>query len=116
MSDNAGAIDPETGNAGNAHTGKPYEIAPEGAHNRLDKTDEQSIANKLKDAELVEKKEKAADEAKAHADPTALARSHGNCWEPSRGAKKDKELLDDEEEIIRKMDEAKEQSAKAHKH
>jgi len=35
---------------------------------------------------------------------------------PSRGAKKDKEIMDDEEEIIRKMDEAKEQSKAAHKH
>ena len=48
-----------------------------------------------------------------HADPTAIARSHGN--EPSRGAVKDKELMEDEEEELRKKDEAKAQSKEAHK-
>lgn len=100
---------------GNPQTGEAHEIAPQDAHKRTDSKDQQSNANKIEDAKHVEKKEKEAEEEKAKAaeDPTAIARSHGN--EPSRGAKKDKEIIDDEAEIIRKMDEAKEQSKAAHK-
>ncbi|GFZ51077.1 hypothetical protein JCM24511_08835 [Saitozyma sp. JCM 24511] len=113
---NSGAIDPSTGHAGNAHTGKPFEHAPEHAHDRLDVKDERSIANVIADAERVEAKEKAAEERKAELqhDPTLAARSHGN--EPSRGAKKDLELVQDEEEELRKKEEAKKQSAEAHAH
>ena len=39
---------------------------------------------------------------------------HGN--EPSQGAKKDKAIMMDEEEELRKKDEAKKQSEAAHKH
>lgn len=101
---------------GNAHTGKPFEHAPEHAHDRLDVKDERSIANVIADAERVEAKEKAAEERKAELqhDPTLAARSHGN--EPSRGAKKDLELVQDEEEELRKKEEAKKQSAEAHAH
>lgn len=100
---------------GNPQTGEAHEIAPQDAHKRTDSKDQQSNANKIEDAKHVEKKEKEAEEEKAKAaeDPTAIARAHGN--EPSRGAKKDKEIIDDEAEIIRKMDEAKEQSKAAKK-
>lgn len=87
---------------GNAHTGEAYEVAPEGAHNRLDKTDERSISNNLKAAEEAEKKEKAADEAKAAEKPTDAAKAHGN--EPSKGAKIDEKIEDEEAAIIAKMD------------
>jgi hypothetical protein len=40
--------------------------------------------------------------------PTDIAKSHGN--EPSRGAKIDEQIEDEEAEIIRKMDEKKAQS------
>jgi hypothetical protein len=82
----------------------------------LDRKDERSHANALADAAHTEQKEKEAEEKaeEMRKDPTLAARQHGN--EPSRGAKKDKELVDDDEEIIRKMDEAKAQSKEAHKH
>jgi len=110
---NSGAIDPTTGTAGNAKTGEPLEHAPPNAHSRLDRKDERSHGDTIKAAEQVEKKEKEAEIEAAHVDPTAAARAHGN--EPSRGAKKDKELIEDDEEILRKMDEAKAQSAEHHK-
>ena len=53
-------------------------------------------------------KVKSAETKAGESDPTAPARMHGN--EPSRGAKIDKKIADDEEEIIRKMDEKKAQS------
>jgi len=101
---------------GHAQTGERFEVGPEDSHKRLDSKDERSLANNVADAAKTDALEAKADEAKAEAahDPTALARSHGN--EPSRGAKKDKEIVDDEEEIIRKMDEAKKQSEEAKKH
>ena len=43
-------------------------------------------------------------------DATLPARAHGN--EPSRGAKIDQELREEEEELLRKKDEAKAQSKK----
>jgi hypothetical protein len=60
---------------GNAHTGKDFERAPEHAHDRIDSKDERSLANNIADAERVEKKEKKDEEAHAHEDPTAIARS-----------------------------------------
>lgn len=53
-----------------------------------------------------------AEEKRRH--PTDIAKSHGN--EPSRGAKIDEKLEDEEEALIRKMDEAKAQAAEAKKH
>jgi len=126
-----GAIDPATGTSGelphfllnrpslttgHAQTGERYAVAPDDAHKRLDRKDERSHANALADAAATEKKEQEADAARlelAH-DPTVIAKSHGN--EPSRGAKKDKEIFDDEEEELRKKEEAKQQSKEAHKH
>jgi len=101
---------------GHAQTGERYAVAPDDAHKRLDRKDERSHANALADAAATEKKEQEADAARlelAH-DPTVIAKSHGN--EPSRGAKKDKEIFDDEEEELRKKEEAKQQSKEAHKH
>ncbi|WWD19898.1 hypothetical protein CI109_104367 [Kwoniella shandongensis] len=118
--DAAGAKHPEASNdtkaGGNPQTGDRYEVAPEGAHSRLDRKDERNHGNALADAKRVEKLEEEAqaahDEAIKH--PTAIARAHGN--EPSRGAKKDEEIIDDEEEELRKKDEAKKQSKEAHAH
>jgi hypothetical protein len=72
----------------------------------LDKTDERSIANTLADASRVEKKEKEAEQEKAEEKPTDAARKHGN--EPSRGAKVDEKIEDEEAAIIAKMDAKKE--------
>lgn len=88
-------------------------MGTEHSHNPIDSKDEQSWKNKIADAERVEKIEKIEEVENALADPTAIAKSHGN--EPSKGAQKDKELMHDEEEELRKKDEAKKQSAEAHK-
>ncbi|KAK1922303.1 hypothetical protein DB88DRAFT_512727 [Papiliotrema laurentii] len=111
-----GAIDPRTGTAGHAQTGERYEAGKENSHSRLDSKDERTLANQIADAEHTEKKEKEAEAAKEEArlDPTLAAKSHGN--EPSRGAKKDLEIVQDEEEELRRKDEAKQQSKEAHKH
>lgn len=98
---------------GNPKTGEKFGMGTEHSHNPIDSKDEQSWKNKIADAERVEKIEKIEEVENALADPTAIAKSHGN--EPSKGAKKDKELMHDEEEELRKKDEAKKQSAEAHK-
>jgi hypothetical protein len=73
--------------------------------------DERSIANRLATAapqnDDTSSKNLDAESKAAQVDPTAPAKMHGN--EPSRGAQIDKELMDEEAEIIRKMDEAKAQ-------
>ncbi|WWC64873.1 uncharacterized protein I303_107487 [Kwoniella dejecticola CBS 10117] len=113
--DSAGAKHPATGGSGNPQTGEPFEIAKPDAHQRLDGKDERSHPNALEDAKRVEKLEKEAE--KEHEDalrhPTQAAKAHGN--KPSAGAVKDEKILDDEEEELRKKDEAKKQSAEAHK-
>lgn len=93
---------------GNASTGQPYEHGKEHQHDRLDKTDERSIANTLADASRVEKKEKEAEKEKEEAKPTDAAKAHGN--EPSKGAKIDEKIEDEEAAIIAKMDAKKAQS------
>jgi hypothetical protein len=76
--------------------------------------DERSIANRLAAAsdqnDDTSGKVKSAETKAGEIDPTAPARMHGN--EPSRGAKIDKSIAEDEEEIIRKMDEKKAQKGK----
>ncbi|WVQ66768.1 uncharacterized protein L199_004959 [Kwoniella botswanensis] len=113
--DSAGAKHPATGGSGNPQTGEPFEHAKPDAHQRLDRKDERSHPNALEDAQRVEKLEKEAE--KEHEDalrhPTAAAKAHGN--KPSAGAVKDEKILDEEEEELRKKDEAKKQSAEAHK-
>jgi hypothetical protein len=75
------------------------------------KEDQRSIANRLAAAEDqndgTSDKTKSAETRAGEIDPTAPAKMHGN--EPSRGAKIDKKIADEEEEIIRKMDEKKAQ-------
>lgn len=79
--------------------------------------DERSIANRLAAAEPQNDddsgKDKTLEQRLGEEDPTAPARMHGN--EPSRGAKIDKQIQDEEEELIRKKDEAKAQSKAAKK-
>lgn len=101
---------------GNASTGKPFEVGKENSHSVLDRKDEHSHANTIEAAKKNEQKEMDEQEKKdyAAAHPTEAARSHGN--EPSRGAKKDEEIVEDEEEELRKKEEAKAQSKEAHKH
>jgi hypothetical protein len=101
--------------AGNAHTGKPFEHAPEHAHDRLDAKDGRSIANTIADTERVEKKEKQWEKLQSDMarDPLAPATAHGT--EPSKGARQDKDLIADDEKELKNKEQAKQQSAEAHK-
>jgi hypothetical protein len=80
--------------------------------------DERSIANRLAAAQDQNDpsdgsgKDKTEEQIAGEHDPTLPARMHGN--EPSRGAKIDKKIEDEEAELIRRMDESKE--AKKHHH
>lgn len=73
--------------------------------------DQRSIANRLaaahdqNDPADGSGKTKTAEQIAGEHDPTLPARMHGN--EPSRGAKVDKKIDDEEAEIIRRMDESK---------
>ena len=71
--------------------------------------DERSIANRLNAAEPQNEKQDEGESGKASAedklaqeDPLAPARAHGN--EPSKGAKIDAQIQDEEAELIAKMD------------
>ena len=68
--------------------------------------DERSIANRLAAADPVNddasRKDKTIEQVLGEEDPTAPARMHGN--EPSKGAQIDKEIQDEEAELIAKMD------------
>lgn len=79
--------------------------------------DQRSIANRLAAADPVNDdtsgKNKDAETLAGEVDPTLPARMHGN--EPSRGAKIDKKIEDEEAEMLRKKDEAKAQSKAAGK-
>ncbi|KAK5048988.1 hypothetical protein LTR84_005410 [Exophiala bonariae] len=91
----------------------PYEEGKENSHKDNDPKDERSIANRLAQADPQNDdesgKDKTEEQKAGEVDPTAPARMHGN--EPSRGAKIDKQLQDEEAEIIRKMDEKKKQKS-----
>lgn len=71
--------------------------------------DERSIANRLAAAEPqndgTSGKDLSIEDKLAQEDPTAPAKLHGN--KPSRGAEIDKEIADEEAEIIAKKDAAK---------
>lgn len=76
--------------------------------------DERSIANRLAAAKPQNDgesgKDLSAEDKAAQIDPTAPAKMHGN--EPSKGAKIDKQIADEEAELIAKKDAAKAQSKK----
>jgi hypothetical protein len=76
--------------------------------------DERSIANRLAAAkpqnDSTSGKDLSAEDKAAQEDPTAPAKMHGN--EPSKGAKIDKSIADEEAELIAKKDAAKAQSKK----
>lgn len=81
--------------------------------NTISTEDERSIANRLAQADPQNDdesgKDKTEEQKAGEIDPTAPAKMHGN--EPSRGAKIDKQIQDEEEELIRKMDEKKKQKS-----
>lgn len=75
--------------------------------NRLDAAEDQNDDNTGSSGKKLTVEDKLAQE-----DPTAPAKLHGN--EPSRGAKIDAQILDEEEEILRRKDES-EAAKKANK-
>lgn len=66
--------------------------------------DERSIGNRLAAAEKDNKLEKQGVNSKTVDDPLAPAQAHGN--EPSRGAKVDAELQNEEEEYLKRKGKA----------
>ncbi|KAJ4386035.1 hypothetical protein N0V93_008927 [Gnomoniopsis smithogilvyi] len=88
-----------------------FEEGKQNSHQENDSKDERSIANRLaaahdqNDPADGSGKVKSAETIAGEHDPTLPARMHGN--EPSRGAKVDKKIDDEEAEIIRRMDESK---------
>ncbi|KAF4612018.1 hypothetical protein D9613_004326 [Agrocybe pediades] len=82
-----------------------FNAGPPNAHIASDAKDERSLSNRAA-AEVSKEVEEAAHTSKRN-DPLAPAREHGN--EPSQGAKKDAEILRDEEEYLKQKD-AKKQS------
>ncbi|GAM90150.1 hypothetical protein ANO11243_081900 [Dothideomycetidae sp. 11243] len=78
-----------------------FEEGKENAHQANDSKDERSIANKLeRETKKDESNEESLETQQLKKDPTLPARAHGN--EPSRGAKIDKEIMDEEAEILKK--------------
>ncbi|KAJ9644595.1 hypothetical protein H2201_000367 [Coniosporium apollinis] len=80
-----------------------YKEGRPNSHLAQDSKDSRTIANKLARQEKRgdEEEDNKSEETKLYnKDPTLPARSHGN--EPSKGAKIDKELQDEEEEILKK--------------
>ncbi|KAI4214984.1 MAG: hypothetical protein LQ351_002700 [Letrouitia transgressa] len=79
-----------------------YKEGKQNSHLANDSKDERSIANKLAREEKRQKEPEpiSQEAADSQADPTLPAKKHGN--EPSKGAKIDAELQQEEEEILKK--------------
>ena len=79
----------------------------ENSHKALDSKDERSIANKLAREEARNEDDDAhlsKEDKLSKIDATAPARAHGN--EPSRGAKIDQQIREEEEEELRRKGKA----------
>ncbi|KAL8910498.1 MAG: hypothetical protein Q9171_004194 [Xanthocarpia ochracea] len=79
-----------------------YKEGPPNSHLANDSKDERSIANKLaREEKRQNESEPISKEARdSQIDPTLPAKNHGN--EPSKGAKIDAEIKQEEEEMLRK--------------
>ncbi|KAL8771593.1 MAG: hypothetical protein Q9209_003036 [Squamulea sp. 1 TL-2023] len=79
-----------------------YKEGQPNSHKADDSKDERSIANKLaREEKRQNESEPISKEAReSQADPTLPAKNHGN--EPSKGAKIDAEIQQEEEEMLRK--------------
>jgi len=82
------------------HEGKPN------SHKANDAKDERSIANKLEREKKREKEgeEKSIEDIRREKDATLPARAHGN--EPSRGAKIDQQIREEEEAELKRKGKA----------
>merc|ERR1711939_839632 len=100
------SVTPPTEKAKNQAT--PYEEGKSNSHDQNDPKDERSIGNRLAAAEPQNddqsRKNLSKEDKAAQKDATLPAQMHGN--EPSKGAKIDKELADEEAEILAKKDAA----------
>ncbi|RMD43589.1 hypothetical protein DV735_g1525, partial [Chaetothyriales sp. CBS 134920] len=97
--------------SGNANAGGKYEAGKENSHQLDDPKDQRSIANRLAAASAQNDnsssgKDLSREDKAAQEDATLPAKLHGN--EPSRGAKIDKAIADEEAELIAKKDAKKE--------
>ncbi|KAJ9646046.1 uncharacterized protein PV06_01887 [Exophiala oligosperma] len=92
----------------------PYEEGQKNSHQSNDSKDQRSIGNRLAAAgpqnDDSSRHTLSAEDKAGQIDPTLPARMHGN--EPSRGAKIDKEIEDEEAAILAKKDAAKGGSGK----
>ncbi|QIW99085.1 hypothetical protein AMS68_004603 [Peltaster fructicola] len=79
---------------------KKFNEGKENSHKANDPKDERSIANRLAREEKRGEGEDTLEVQQLKEDPTLPARAHGN--EPSKGAKIDKEIQEEEEEILKK--------------
>jgi len=87
------------------NTADRYEEGTANAHKSNDSKDQRSIANRLANEESKGDKDTDSKETKEYKqDPTLPARNHGN--EPSKGAKIDKELMEEEQEELRRKGKA----------
>ena len=82
----------------------PYEEGKVNSHQSLDSKDERSIANRLAAEEQKSKDHDDPETAMLKQDPTLPAKMHGN--EPSKGAKLDAELQNEEEEYLKRKGKA----------
>ncbi|OAR01521.1 hypothetical protein LLEC1_07201 [Akanthomyces lecanii] len=79
---------------------EPFEEGKENSHSQTDAKDQRSLANRVA-AEKSEEDHEDPAITRMKEDPTAPAREHGN--EPSRGAKIDAQILEEEQaELERK--------------
>ncbi|KAJ6787403.1 hypothetical protein PWT90_04803 [Aphanocladium album] len=79
----------------------PFEEGKENSHNQVDPKDQRSIANRLAAETQSSEPGDDPETARMKEDPTAPAREHGN--EPSKGAKIDAQLQQEEQaELERK--------------
>ncbi|KAF6229199.1 hypothetical protein HO133_007315 [Letharia lupina] len=94
--DQRNSKDSETNVADRYHEGQPN------SHKANDSKDERSIANKLarEGKRQHEPEEISKEAAEYQKDPTLPAKNHGN--EPSKGAKIDAEIQQEEEEMLKK--------------
>ncbi|KAH8102502.1 hypothetical protein BXZ70DRAFT_786307 [Cristinia sonorae] len=80
------------------HNAERFDEGQVNSHSDIDSKDQRSLANRLASASKADKEEE--QKTSAPADPLAPARSHGN--EPSRGAKIDAQIQEEEEEFLRR--------------
>ncbi|KAK9899032.1 hypothetical protein P389DRAFT_42546 [Cystobasidium minutum MCA 4210] len=82
------------------HTGPKLAEGKENSHVFNDYHDDRSLANRAKAEKAEEKREQREEQERIQQKPTDAAKRHGN--EPSKGAKIDEELMNDDLEILKK--------------